>query len=73
MSSTLYASEEIVRRGQELYEERIRPNVEAEHKGKHLMVLEEAGAPLAGMSLLYGSRVTLQIVDGGDVTIEPLP
>jgi hypothetical protein len=29
--------------------------------------------PLIGMSLLYGSRVTLDVVDGGPVTIEPVP
>jgi predicted aspartyl protease len=37
---------------------------------REVIVLEAAGGPLAGMALLYGSRVTLDIVDGGDVTIE---
>jgi clan AA aspartic protease len=36
-------------------------------------VLSADGDPLVGMSLLYGSRVTLDIVDGGPVAIEPLP
>jgi clan AA aspartic protease len=31
------------------------------------------GGVLAGMALLKGSRVTLDVVDGGVVTIEPLP
>ena len=28
--------------------------------------------PLIGMSLLYGSRLTIDVVDGGAVSIEPL-
>jgi clan AA aspartic protease len=35
--------------------------------------LEADGGPLVGMALLYGSRVTLDIVDGGQVTLEALP
>jgi clan AA aspartic protease len=38
-----------------------------------ILALEAGGDPLVGMSLLYGSRVTLDIVDGGPVTIEDLP
>ena len=29
--------------------------------------------PLLGMSLLYGSELRIQVVDGGTVTIDPLP
>jgi clan AA aspartic protease len=36
-------------------------------------VLEADGGPLLGMGMLYGSRVTLDVVDGGDVRIEGLP
>jgi hypothetical protein len=38
-----------------------------------ILVLEASGDPLVGMSLLYGSRVTLDVMDGGPVTIEKLP
>ena len=31
------------------------------------------GGPLIGIALLYGSRVTLDVVDGGGVTVEELP
>ncbi|MBM4044998.1 MAG: clan AA aspartic protease [Planctomycetes bacterium] len=40
---------------------------------RDVLVLQAAGGPLVGMSLLYGSRVTLNVVAGGDVIIEPLP
>lgn len=36
-------------------------------------VLQVDGGSLVGMSLLYGSAVRLEVVDGGQVTIEPLP
>ncbi len=36
-------------------------------------VLAAEGTPLVGMALLHGSRVTLDITDGGPVTIELLP
>jgi clan AA aspartic protease len=38
-----------------------------------ILALEADGDPLVGMSLLYGSTLTIQVVDGGDVTIVPLP
>jgi predicted aspartyl protease len=41
-------------------------------EAREVLVLEAEGVPLAGMSLLRGSRVTLNVVDGGAVTIEPL-
>jgi hypothetical protein len=31
------------------------------------------GAPLIGMALLHGNRVTLDVADGGPVTVEALP
>jgi clan AA aspartic protease len=37
----------------------------------HILVSD--GDPLLGMHLLYGSRLTIDVVDGGAVTIEPLP
>ncbi len=40
---------------------------------REVLVLQAEGGPLIGMSLLYGNRVTLTIVNGGDVTIEPIP
>ena len=35
-------------------------------------VLEAGGEPLLGMELLLGNRVTLDVVEGGPVTIYPL-
>ena len=35
-------------------------------------ILAAEGGALAGMSLLYGSRLTLDVVDGGTVTVEKL-
>jgi clan AA aspartic protease len=40
---------------------------------RDITVLEADSASLAGMALLYGSRVTLDVIDGGAVTIAPLP
>ena len=37
---------------------------------KSVMVLASEGGPLIGMSLLYGFRVILDVVDGGIITIE---
>ena len=37
-----------------------------------ILVLEADGDPLAGMSLLYGSRLLVEVVDGGLVSIESL-
>ena len=39
---------------------------------REVLVLQAEGGPLVGMSLLYGNRVILTIVSGGDVTIDPL-
>lgn len=38
-----------------------------------ILVAEASGPALLGMSFLYGSRLTVDVVDGGDVVIEPLP
>ncbi len=40
---------------------------------KSLIVLASEGGPLLGMSLLYGYRVIMDVVDGGSVTIEAKP
>ncbi|REJ87579.1 MAG: clan AA aspartic protease [Planctomycetota bacterium] len=40
---------------------------------KEVLISQAAGAPLIGMSLLDGSRMTVDVVDGGDVTIDELP
>lgn len=39
---------------------------------REVLVLQADGGPLVGMSLLYGSRVTLDVVNGGDVIIDTL-
>ncbi len=35
-------------------------------------VLAKEGSPLVGMAMFHGYRVTLEVVDGGTVTVEPL-
>jgi clan AA aspartic protease len=40
---------------------------------REILALQADGNPLVGMSLLYGSRVMLDVIDNGEVTIEPLP
>lgn len=40
---------------------------------RDIIVLEASGGALVGMSMLHGSRVMLDVVDGGPVTIAPLP
>jgi predicted aspartyl protease len=37
-----------------------------------ILIHEGGDEPLAGMALLHGHRVTLDVVDGGAVTITPL-
>ena len=39
---------------------------------RDVYVLQAEGGPLIGMSLLYGSRLTLDVVPGGDVMIDAL-
>lgn len=40
---------------------------------RNVYVLQAEGGPLVGMSLLYGSRLILDVVTGGNVTIDTLP
>ncbi len=40
---------------------------------REALILQVDGVSLIGMSLLYGNRVTLDVVEDGDVTIEVLP
>lgn len=40
---------------------------------RNVFVLQAEGGPLIGMSLLYGSRLILDVVTDGDVTIDALP
>lgn len=40
---------------------------------REVLVLQAEGGPLIGMSLLYGYRVILHVVDNGDVIIDTLP
>jgi clan AA aspartic protease len=40
---------------------------------KQIPVAAADGGPLIGMSLLHGCQLTMDIVDGGAVTIAPLP
>ena len=40
---------------------------------KDVLISQAVGTPLIGMSLLEGSRLTMNVVDGGDVTIEESP
>ena len=39
---------------------------------KEVLAMEADGAPLVGMALLEGSRLTMDVVDRGDVTINEL-
>ena len=39
---------------------------------REVLVLQAEGGPLVGMSLLYGNRVILTVVNGGDVTVDPV-
>src|SRR5262249_47639776 len=39
---------------------------------RQILVYATPGGPLLGMTLLYGSRVTLDVIDGGPVSIQEL-
>ena len=39
---------------------------------REVLALQADGGPLVGMSLLYGSRLELEVINNGDVTIESL-
>ena len=43
-----------------------------EGQPRRMVAVAADDRPLVGMPLLSGSRVTLDVVDGGPVTIEPL-
>lgn len=43
MGHSRYSAEEIVRRGQEIYEDRLRSQLEPEHIGKYLVIDIETG------------------------------
>lgn len=45
-----------------MWEQRLRP----------IIVMRSGGEILAGMMLLNGSRLTVDVIDGGEVRIEPL-
>jgi hypothetical protein len=51
-----YPREEILRRGRELYERKIRPQVEPEHEGEFLAVNIETGAWMLGEDGLTASK-----------------
>ena len=40
---------------------------------KDVLISQAAGTPLVGMALLEGSRLTMDVLDDGDVMIEELP
>ena len=40
---------------------------------QQVVVARADGAPLVGMSLLRGSRMTMDVIDDGDVAIDELP
>lgn len=40
---------------------------------RRILVLQADGDPVIGMSLLHGSRIVLDVLEDGDVTIDPLP
>lgn len=43
MATSSYTADEIIRRGQEIYDREIRPQVETNHKGKLLVINVETG------------------------------
>lgn len=50
-----------------------RAAVEWDGTARPVQVLAAEGSPLIGMALLLGSRVSVEFVTGGAVTIEPMP
>jgi hypothetical protein len=40
---------------------------------REILVVQVDGDLVAGMALLYGSRVIMDVVEDGDVIIDPLP
>lgn len=39
---------------------------------REVLALRADGGPLIGMSLLHGNRLNMEVVNGGEVTIEPV-
>ncbi len=56
MNHPQYPREEILRRGRELYEREIRPQVEPEHEGEFLAVNIETGTWMLGENGLTASK-----------------
>jgi clan AA aspartic protease len=42
-------------------------------KPRDVLISQTTGIPLIGMALLHGNRLTLDVLDGGDVLIDALP
>ena len=42
-------------------------------QGRRIAIDEADTTPLVGMALLHGSELSMQIIDGGEVSIKPLP
>lgn len=47
--------------------------VEWHGRVKQILVSQTGGTPLIGMRLLFGSKITMEVFDGGKVLIEELP
>jgi clan AA aspartic protease len=48
-------------------------NVHWDGQVRQTNVLETAGDPLLGMTLMHGNRLTIDVVPGGEVLLEELP
>lgn len=42
-------------------------------QAREVLILQAEGGPLLGMSLLFGSRITIDVIEKGDVKIDVLP
>lgn len=40
---------------------------------RRIIVLEADGSPVVAMAMLKGCRLTVDVVEGGDVTVTPIP
>lgn len=59
--------------GRELSVDAFEVNVLWDDQEQSVVALATEGSVLVGMALLFGSRVTLDVEDGGSVLIETLP
>lgn len=50
-----------------------RVGIEWDGQVRVVPALAAEGGPLVGMSLLRGSEVRIEVMDGGEVVIRPLP